>query len=203
MVEIGTTVPKPVLHTHLMKDSIEYWTRYWTSPASCHQVRTEWLYQLIQNLIDKTFEVEIIQDWGPLLDWITAFLVNRKQRVVVNDSHSCWSDVYSGIPQGSVLGPILLSLYINNLPKALQNQVLMFADDTKLFHRLQRNNMQYLWYVLSICSRTSTVWLNSQMNGNYHLMFPNVSPFILVDLTPITFIEYKTGLWTRLQRKKT
>ena len=203
MVEIGTTVPKPVLHTHLMKDSIGYWTRYWTSPASCHQVRTEWLYQLIQNLIDKTFEVEIIQDWGPLLDWITAFLVNRKQRVVVNDSHSCWSDVYSGIPQGSVLGPILLSLYINNLPKALQNQVLMFADDTKLFHRLQRNNMQYLWYVLSICSRTSTVWLNSQMNGNYHLMFPNVSPFILVDLTPITFIEYKTGLWTRLQRKKT
>ena len=80
---------------------------------------------------------------GLLLDWITAFLVNRKQRVVVNDSHSCWSDVYSGIPQGSVLGPILLSLN-NNLPKALQNQVLMFADDTKLFHRLQRNNMQYL-----------------------------------------------------------
>ena len=153
---------------------------------------------LIKHLKLKSYGIE-----GLLLDWITAFLVNRKQRVVVNDSHSCWSDVYSGIPQGSVLGPILLSLYINNLPKALQNQVLMFADDTKLFHRLQRNNMQYLWYVLSICSRTSTVWLNSQMNGNYHLMFPNVSPFILVDLTPITFIEYKTGLWTRLQRKKT
>ena len=86
----------------------------------------------------KSYRIE-----GLLLDWITAFLVNRKQRVVVNDSHSCWSDVYSGIPQGSVLGPILLSLYINDLPKALQNQVLMFADDTKLFHRLQRNNSTY------------------------------------------------------------
>ena len=166
----------------------------WNSLVSSANIKT-WL---IKHLKLKSYRIE-----GLLLDWITAFLVNRKQRVVVNDSHSCWSDVYSGIPQGSVLGPILLSLYINNLPKALQNQVLMFADDTKLFHRLQRNNMQYLWYVLSICSRTSTVWLNSQMNGNYHLMFPNVSPFILVDLTPITFIEYKTGLWTRLQRKKT
>ena len=80
----------------------------------------------------KSYRIE-----GLLLDWITAFLVNRKQRVVVNDSHSSWSDVYSGIPKGSVLGPILFSLYINDLPKALQNQVLMFTNDTKLFRGLQ------------------------------------------------------------------
>ena len=77
---------------------------------------------------------------GRLLDWITTFLTNRKQRVVINESYSCWSDVTSGIPQGSVLGPILFSLYINDLPDIILHQVLMFADDTKLFRRISRNN---------------------------------------------------------------
>ena len=77
---------------------------------------------------------------GHLVEWITAFLTDRKQRVVVNESYSCWSDVTSGIPQGSSLDPILFSLYINDLPASVHNQVLMFADDTKLFSRIHRSN---------------------------------------------------------------
>ena len=74
------------------------------------------------------------------MDWITTFLANRKQRVVINESYSCWSDVTSGIAHGSVLGPILFSLYINDLRDLILNQVLMFANDTKLFRRISRNN---------------------------------------------------------------
>lgn len=77
---------------------------------------------------------------GPLFHWIDCFLSNRKQRVVINDTFSTWSEVLSGIPQGSVLGPVLFSLYINDLPAEMQNPVLLFADDTKIFCKVNKND---------------------------------------------------------------
>jgi hypothetical protein len=56
---------------------------------------------------------------GNLLLWIEDFLHVRKQRVVLNGQSSSWTEVVSGIPQGSVLGPILFTIYINDLPDAL------------------------------------------------------------------------------------
>ena len=50
---------------------------------------------------------------GILLTWIQNFLTNRKQTVIVQDEESQWADVVSGIPQGSVLGPVLFLIYIN------------------------------------------------------------------------------------------
>ena len=58
---------------------------------------------------------------------------NRVQQVWVNGAHSDWAQVTSGIPQGSVLGPILFVLYINDLPCNILSEVYMFADDTKVF----------------------------------------------------------------------
>ena len=52
---------------------------------------------------------------GKTLDWITVFLSGRKQRVIVNENHSQWAVVTSGVAQGSVLGPILFLLYINSM----------------------------------------------------------------------------------------
>ena len=66
---------------------------------------------------------------GKLHDWIKAFIGNRKQRVKVKD----WANVTSGVPQGSVLGPILFLIYINDMPFQVQNICKLFADDAKLF----------------------------------------------------------------------
>jgi hypothetical protein len=73
---------------------------------------------------------------GKALNWIQAFLSNRKQRVVLNGKSSAWHEVTSGIPQGSVLGPLLFVLYINDLPACVKSECLLFADDTKIFRSI-------------------------------------------------------------------
>ena len=70
---------------------------------------------------------------GKLLTWVENFLKNRKQRVQVDGSSSDWADVNSGIPQGSVYGPTLFLIYINDLPDVVHNFVKLFADDAKLY----------------------------------------------------------------------
>lgn len=66
-------------------------------------------------------------------NWIENWLTDRKQRVVVNDSFSDWKCVTSGVPQGSVLGPLLFIIYVNDMDEALVSRLLKFADDAKLF----------------------------------------------------------------------
>ena len=68
-----------------------------------------------------------------LLLWIKNFLHDRQQRVTIGDSSSDWTPVSSGIPQGSVLGPILFLIYINDLPGAIDCCIKFFADDAKLY----------------------------------------------------------------------
>ena len=71
-----------------------------------------------------------------LLRWIESFLVGRRQRVVLNGARSSWTCVRSGVPQGSVLGPLLFVIYVNDLPEAVQSNIQMFADDTKIYRPL-------------------------------------------------------------------
>ena len=61
------------------------------------------------------------------------YLNNRKQRVVLNGSYSSYSTVQSGVPQGSVLGPLLFLIYINDLERNIKSNVKFFADDTMLY----------------------------------------------------------------------
>ena len=70
---------------------------------------------------------------GNLLLWLTSFLSNRFQSVAVNGCHSDWVGVKSGIPQGSVLGPLLFILYVNDIPNLIESSCKMFADDTKIY----------------------------------------------------------------------
>ena len=69
---------------------------------------------------------------GKISKWIQSWLADRKQRVIVNNVTSDWIPVISGVPQGSVLGPCLFVIYINDIDDAVSSKILKFADDTKI-----------------------------------------------------------------------
>jgi ribonucleases P/MRP protein subunit RPP40 len=64
--------------------------------------------------------------------WIESFLTGRKQRVLIGDHSSEWEVVTSSVPQGSVLGPLLFAIFINDLPDKIKNECRLYADDSKL-----------------------------------------------------------------------
>ena len=70
-----------------------------------------------------------------IINWIEKWLNDRRQRVVVDGEDSSWKPVLSGVPQVSVLGPILFLIYINYLEEGVTGNILKFADDTKLFRK--------------------------------------------------------------------
>ena len=74
---------------------------------------------------------------GNILNWIKSFLTDRRQRVSVRGSFSSWLPVVSGVPQGSVLGPVLFLFYINDLVDGLECPILLFADDAKIYKELR------------------------------------------------------------------
>ena len=102
---------------------------------------------------------------GKLHDWIANFLENRRQRVVLNGCKSDWVKVTSGVPQGSVLGPLLFLIFVNDLPGNIKFcKVKMFADDVKLYSKAKDNHARIQFDISKVCdwSKKWQLPLNSQ-----------------------------------------
>ena len=70
-----------------------------------------------------------------LINWIEQWLTDRRQREVVDGEASSWKSVLNGVLQGSVLGPMLFLVYIDDLEEGVTGNILKFADDTKLLRK--------------------------------------------------------------------
>ena len=69
---------------------------------------------------------------GKVLEWMKDYLGDRQMRTTIRDSNSKWCKVTSGVPQGSVLAPIMFQVYINDMSKGINSYINLFADDAKL-----------------------------------------------------------------------
>ena len=74
---------------------------------------------------------------GGLLKWMEDFLSNREMRIVIEDCKSEWCSVKSGVPQGSVLVPVMFLVYANDMTKRVNSYMSLFADDAKLLRKIE------------------------------------------------------------------
>ena len=95
---------------------------------------------------------------GKVHSWVQEFLTDRKQRVIVNGSQSTWKNVTSGIPQGSVLGPVLFLVFINDFPDIINVLIKLFADDAKLYSIVTSENDNRVQFSLNTAVDWANVW---------------------------------------------
>lgn len=95
-----------------------------------------------------------------VLQWIESFLTRRTQFVHANGFNSSFSEVRSGVPQGSVLGPLLFLIYINDLPSKLCSNIHLFADDCVIFRKINNSDdIRILQSDLTAVSNWCQTWL--------------------------------------------
>ena len=136
----------------------------WTEALDCGR-SVEVAYMDFQKAFDTVPHKRLINKLssyglsGTLLDWLKDFFTNRKQAVRVNGAISRPTAIRSGIPQGSVLGPILFVLFINDLPDSTAAETYLFADDTKIFSMAHDKNSSVLQEDLKKLQDWTDRWL--------------------------------------------
>lgn len=116
-------------------DALEDWTKWYDSGFEFDVIFLDFkrAFDLVPHnrLLYKCKKLGID---GLFLSWIKSFLKDRKQRVTLNGTFTEWVDVISGVPQGSVLGPILFLIFINDICDNIESEINLFADDTKIYN---------------------------------------------------------------------
>ena len=103
----------------------------------------------ISKAFDKVWHVGLIHKLkcngisGNLLAFFENYISNRQQRVTLNGRESDWRDISAGVPQGSVLGPLLFLVYINDLTENIKSQMRLFADDSSIFTPVKKVNVTH------------------------------------------------------------
>jgi hypothetical protein len=80
---------------------------------------------------------------GNLFDWLCDYLKDRKIRAVINGQKSDWLSTNAGVPQGSILGPLLFLIFVNDITEGIESDIHLFADDTSLLEILENYNEAY------------------------------------------------------------
>lgn len=153
------------------------------------------------------FKLEKLGVQDPLLSWIKNYLCERKQRVVIEGQCSEWKLINSGVPQGSVLGPLLFLVYINDITEGLESTPLLFADDTALLEIVDSpeqsalilnndlekiSNWSKKWLVTMNPSKCETIVFSAKKNKPFH-------PELLLDDSTISEVSSHTHLGLTLQ----
>ena len=105
-----------------------------------------------------------------LLKWISCLLSNRLQWVKVGTSCSNKCNVTSGIPQGSILGPTLFAIYINDLPNSLTSQCKRFADDLKIYNKSFNHDIVQMDINNMLKWSSNGVFILIQINAMYSIV---------------------------------
>ena len=95
--------------------------------------------------------------------WINSFLTDRKQQVVVDNATSDVASVTSGVPQGTVLGPTLFLIYINDIAENITSNIRLFADDCVLYRTINSTADNRIWINTS-CGQTLGKWISMLRN---------------------------------------
>ena len=132
-----------------------------------------------------------------LLQWFRNYLKNRKQRVVINGVSSSWSEIKAGVPQGSILGPLLFLIYINDIVNDIQTNIRLFADDTSLYIIVENpissadflnndlnkiHDWSKLWLVDFNPNKTESLVISRKNNAPFH-------PVLYMNDTPVREVE--------------
>jgi hypothetical protein len=145
---------------------------------------------------------------GMLLSWCVSFLVNRKQRVVMGENMGDWMSIDSGVPQGSVLGPLFFIIYINDLINSIDIPIKIYADDTKLIIVYKDSeecvNGQNALYIISEWTKVWLLYLNIDKCKVLHLggtKFQNNKSTYYLNGIPLQTTEFEKDLGIIINHK--
>ena len=113
------------------------------------------------------FKLKTLGVNGKFIDLLKDFLKDRYQRVVLNGQCSSWEHIQAGVPQGSILGPLLFLVYINDITDNLESDVKLFADDTSIFS-------------IVLDSNQSAISINNDLPKIKQKLFSGKCPLILI-----------------------